>query len=183
MAMCALFGCAHLAQAVTIDFGTSWPVFSGINTGNYAASPYNRVLAVDDGLHSNEVDVAAFVNDALGTSYASTDINKFDAPVELGGEDGYFLIPVGWTYLVVQYDGPQGGSVLVNLGGNSASVPYDSSAIWVTGDKYAVSHYSLIGPTTPPTTTSTVPDGGPTVLLLGVALLGIAALRRTFLQA
>ena len=179
-----LLASTQIAQAATIDLGVSWPTFSGINSGNYATSPYNLVRGVEGGTHSTETAVANFVNGAIGTSYVASDINKFGAPTELGGDDGYFLVPAGWTYLVVQYDGPNGGSVLVNLGGNDASVPYDSSAIWGTADKYAISHYSLIAPTTPPTPTSVpVPDGGATVLMLGSALMGIAAFRRTFLKA
>jgi hypothetical protein len=90
----------------------------------------------------------------------------------LGGADGYFTVPAGWNYLVVQYDGPNGGSVVIQLDGNDAKVPFDSSLIWGTGDQYAVSHFSVAGPGTE------VPDGGSTLALLGFALVGVDQLRR-----
>jgi hypothetical protein len=61
--------------------------------------------------------------------------------------------------------------VVIDLNGNGAMVPYDSSLIWGTGDKYAVSHYSVAG-------AHGVPDGGMTVTLLGLSVSGLAYFRR-----
>lgn len=172
----AVFGITGLcAQAVLIDFGTSWPSYTAPGTGNYALDPFNRVLGIEDGQHANEAEVATVLNLIAGTTFVAGDITKYnggdllpDASIleELGGADGYFLVPSGWNYLVAQYDGKNGGSVVIQLDGNSAKVPWDSSLIWGTGDKHALSHYSVAG-------SSNVPDGGTTAAMLGLSLLGM----------
>lgn len=156
------------AQAVTIDFGTSWPVFTAPGVGNYATAPYNRVMGTEGGTHSNETVIATYLNTVAGTTFVAADIHKTNSPTELGGSNGYFTVPAGWNYLVAQYNGPNGGSVVINLGGNDAKVPFDSSVIWGTGDQYAVSHWSVAGPT------ARVPDGGMTLALLGISLASLA---------
>lgn len=177
---------------VTIDFGVSWPDYSDIGAGNYATSPYDLVRGVaKDNNYANESDIAELLNLVVKTSFIGTDIDKTDTEgnfVELFDgtekEDGYFLVPAGWNYLVAQYGGPQGGgSVVVQLSGNDAKVPFDSSSIWGSGDKYAVSHYSVAGPIDitnlqPPAEVPRAPDGGTTAAMLGLSLLGMGFMAR-----
>jgi hypothetical protein len=159
------------AVPVVLDFGTSWPEL-GDPVYSDPLSQYSRLVAYETGTHSNEDSIAEFLNRGLGcATFDAADVFKDDNPIELEGPDGYFEAPSGWNYLVVQYDGPHGGSVLLDLGGNAARVPFDSAMIWGFGDKYAVSHYSLASP-------ADVPDGGPTLSLIGLALGGLAAYGR-----
>lgn len=170
----ALLMAAESTKANLIDFGTSWPTFVSVGNGNYATAPYDRVIGVDPGQYNTETEIANFLNSVAGTTFTAADINKTASPTELGGSDGYFAVPSGWEYLVVKYDGSHAGSVVIELDGNAANVPFDSAAIWggdINADKYAVSHFSVAGP---------VPDGGTTIALLGFALVGIGALRRKF---
>lgn len=174
-AVCCLSG-TSLATPGTIDFGVSWPALSNAIYSD-SSSPYSRLIFAEPGLHSNETAIADLLNRALGvSSFTSGLVFKTDlgSGAEIDPPDGYFLVPSGWNYLVVQYDGPQGGSILLNLGGNGAKVPFDSSLIWGAGDKYAVSHYSLASRRE----TRQVPDGGATLSLLGLALGGMALARR-----
>lgn len=165
------------AHAYTIDFGTSWPAaFTGQGVGDYGAAPYDLVLEARQGTagdsFSTEAQIADLLNDVLATTiWDASDINKYDKPAELGGSNGYFEVASGWDYLIVQYDGKNGGSVVIELNGNAAKVPYDSAPIWGSGDQYAISHYSLAGPVQ-------VPDGGATLAMLGLGLVGFAIVRR-----
>ncbi|MEI7909582.1 MAG: VPDSG-CTERM sorting domain-containing protein [Verrucomicrobiota bacterium] len=172
------------AHANVIDFGTSWPAITAtgqITDDPYAASasPYNLVLAAAKGAgYSTKTQIANLLNLVTTTTFSSSDILKTDNPPELGGSDGYFMITSGWKYLVVQYDGPNGGSVVIELDGSGAKVPYDSALIWGTGDKYAVSHYAVAGVASNGNP-QPVPDGGTTAAMLGLSLLGLRfALRR-----
>lgn len=177
----ALAGSAH---AVLLDFGTSWPgVFTGVGAAPYNTAPYNRVIGAVPGQHANETAVAAALNSALpGDPFDAGDILKFGAPAELGGSDGQFGVQPGYDWLVIQYDGPNGGSVIIRLGGNSALVPYDSADLWGSGDQYAVSHYSLVnlheGPPDGDDPGTPVPDNGPTVALMGLSLLTLGLIKR-----
>ena len=56
----------------------------------------------------------------------------------------------------------------IKLDGNAASVHYDSSVLWGTGDQYAVSHFSVAGPISPGPGLG-VPDGGTTAAMLECA--------------
>lgn len=164
-----------LSQAILINFGNSWPEYT---VANYAADPYNRVLGLGAGNgYSTTTQIANLLNGIASTTFTPAEIFKLGDPVdpELNGPDGQFAVPGGWDYLIAQYDGPNGGSVVINLGGNSALVPYDSSLLWADGDKYAVSHWSVAGrtPGGEPGTQSTVPDGGSTVAMLGLGLLAL----------
>lgn len=175
---------AFSAHAYTIDFGTSWPAaFVDPGVGAYATAPYDLVLEARNSSPGNsfstETQIAALLNSVLGTTtWTKDDVNKYGKPAELGVPDskgkidGYFEVVPGWDYLIVQYDGPNGGSVVIDLSGNAAKVPFDSAPIWGSGDQYAVSHYSLVGPV------AQVPDGGATLTLLGLSLVGLAVIRR-----
>ncbi len=177
--ICGLFGSAHFAQATTIDFGVSWPTFTSVNTGAYSSDPLDRVLAVASANYGPEAAIAAYVNSVLGTTYDALDVVKTSAGgLEVNPPDGYLVIPSGWTYVVLQYGGPTGTAMIIELDGNGAQVPFDSALISGSGDKFGMSHFSVIGPTS-----TSVPDGGATVLLLGCAFMGLAAFRHALVKA
>jgi len=146
-----------LAQAITIDFGTQWD----------KSNLPSQVLGFEGGTFSDKGDIAGLLNSKAGTSFSASEIFKTDKPAEV---DDQFAVPEGWNYLVVQYDGPNGGSVVIQLGGAGALVPYESYDIWGgNSEQYKVSHYAVAG---------AVPDAGTTAALLGLGLLGVGFLGR-----
>ena len=170
IALALTMGTAH-AVPIVIDFGKSWPAL-GDPIYSDPLSPYSRLVAYEAGCHSTEACIAAFLNCELNCStFNASNVFKNDNPIELEGPDGYFAVPSGWDYLVVQYDGPHGGSILLHLDGNAAQVPFDSAMIWGCDDKYAATHYTLAGD-------HNVPDGGATLTLIGIAIGGLAAYKR-----
>ena len=91
------------------------------------------------------------------------DLNSFDAS--------------GYLYMLVKYDGPNGADVVWYLGGLSAA---DLASV-VIPDKFpknddpdksvGISHRTFFNKTN-------LPDGGATIALLGVALVGVYVVRR-----
>lgn len=102
---------------------------------------------------------AAKVNIPDGSPYTGTAINV-----------------TGFTYLVGKYDGQNaGGYVWLVSGLTEVTIPTKLGNLTSTkGSTHALSHYSLFNPTT------SVPDGGMTLMLLGGALVGLEGLRRRF---
>jgi hypothetical protein len=87
----------------------------------------------------------------------------------VGGFDGY-------VYVLAKYDGPGAGYVLFHIPtllAAGGTIPLLPASIWGnTNDTgLALSHYVGFG-------TRSVPDGGATLSLLGLALAGIGAFRR-----
>src|SRR6266480_1220545 len=72
-----------------------------------------------------------------------------------------------YSYLYAKYDGPNYGAEVWYVGNLSGII-----TIPATGGGFALSGWTLFGPG------GRVPDGGPTVMLLGAALCGIGILRR-----
>jgi hypothetical protein len=186
LATAAIAMTSFSAKATTIDFGTSWPAgFTAPGAAPYNVAPLNRLLKNANEKHGPEAEIATFINAATGgsTSFVAADIHKTNmAPGdELGGSDGYFTVPSGWEYLFIQYGGPNGDAMVLDLDGNDAKVPFDSASIYGTGDKYAVSHYAVAGVVSeqpiPPTSVPT-PDGGATAALLGIGLIGVGVARK-----
>jgi hypothetical protein len=80
----------------------------------------------------------------------------------------------GWQYVLAKYDGKNGGYVLFNIEDFGNVLPQYSYTFWgKTPEQYAISHYTLYK-------ASTVPDGGLTVLLLGIGVGGAALFSRKF---
>lgn len=77
-----------------------------------------------------------------------------------------------YAYVLAKYDGQNAGYVLFNvaaLGGTN--IPEFSFSVWGSNaGQYQLSHFTGFG--------TTVPDGGATLSLLGLALAGIGAVRR-----
>ena len=80
------------------------------------------------------------------------------------------VVPAGWEYLLAKYDGPSAGVVVYFLDGDSFTVPVNEPLYSSTG--LALSGYWLFNGTT------TVPDGGTTAALLGLAMVGLGFVRR-----
>ena len=82
----------------------------------------------------------------------------------------------GSQYALVKYDGQNAGYVLYNVAdfdGGSGNLPEFSYSLWGKAEQYRVSHVTTFGGKT-----TTVPDGGATLILLGAALSGLGAARR-----
>ena len=85
------------------------------------------------------------------------------------------LTASGWDWALAKYDGPNAGYVLFYLGGALAStiVPQFPAILWTTNEQqYAISHLTVFNAST------SVPDGGLTVMLVGLGLVGAGAARR-----
>jgi hypothetical protein len=89
------------------------------------------------------------------------------------------FLDTGFTYLAVKYDGPNGAAEVWYIGdiaaGTMLTVP--GNAFGSDNNTYGISGYNFFNGTTtnPP---PSVPDGGSTVALLGLALAGGEVLRR-----
>jgi hypothetical protein len=94
-------------------------------------------------------------------------------------------LPATFQYLVVAYDGPNGGVIVYEISSLAAGTVIEmpqfarpsgavgsQSLVQHTG-QYGMTGWSLLNPTQ-----TTVPDGGATVMLLGAALAGLGAMRR-----
>jgi hypothetical protein len=79
------------------------------------------------------------------------------------------------TYALFTWDGPNGGTLIYYVGGETGPVTFSSPFFpsHVPPKQYGLSHYMFTGPTT-------VPDGGMTLMLLGGALVGLGGLRWKF---
>lgn len=81
---------------------------------------------------------------------------------------------LGSAYILAKFDGPNAGYVLFNtadwLAAGNTSIPANGSTIW-SAQGSGLSHYTYFG-------TQSVPDGGASLLLLGMAIGGLGMLRR-----
>jgi hypothetical protein len=93
-----------------------------------------------------------------------------------------------FQYLVAAYDGPNGGVMVYNVSslaaGTVIQIPRYAQPSGAAGTnaqllqddgRYQLTGWSLINPNPP---TQQVPDGGSAMALLGIALVGVEALRR-----
>ncbi len=99
----------------------------------------------------------------------NTNLNFVSGNVNLGTGGSYLVAKVAENFGVYYIGGLTGSHTLTNnifLNSNSQAQDF--------------SHFAVFGPVVPGSNTPGigVPDGGPTIALLGVGLLGLAALRR-----
>ena len=128
------------------------------------------------------VDISHTVPGPPGPPAGTTDLYSTNPTYDFSGtvsgalknDTGDTAVPAGWEYVWAKYDGPQGGAVLYYLGGAAVSLPSTSAPLWpnTAGQGVGLSHYTLFNPTT------SVPDGGATVALMGLALGGLSLGRR-----
>jgi hypothetical protein len=93
-----------------------------------------------------------------------------------------------YQYLVVTYDGPNGGAIVWYTGGFGANTTLEFARYAyptgtgedqhivenTSGTRYGITHWTLLNPTGP----VSVPDGGATAVLLGLSMLGLGVARR-----
>jgi hypothetical protein len=77
----------------------------------------------------------------------------------------------GWTYIKLAWDGMD---QFYYVGDETGVLTFNSTVFNQNGEPQNLSHYALFNPFTPPG----VPDGGTTVMLLGVALSALGMARR-----
>jgi len=154
---------AAVSKAVTINLGSTLEASDlfGLTPGSVA---------------NTELEIAAFINGKTGTTtFGQADILKDLGGVPTKDANNQFSVPAGYNWLVVQWDGPNGGAGLIQLNGNAALVPFYSYPLWGSNSaQYGVSHYGLAGGSD----LERVPDGGSTALTLGFALMAIVWVRR-----
>jgi hypothetical protein len=97
------------------------------------------------------------------------------------GQQVVITIGSGFKYLIAAYDGQNSGAVVWDIAGLAAGTTIDipayaqptASGTDLTDGQYQITTWSLFNPGS-----SSVPDGGTTVMLLGAALSGLALIRR-----
>lgn len=137
---------------------------------------------VNYGIPSGDADRTLYVNHLIGMSLGTTDSadgqtytrsnNNFGslatAVWALNGTGTSIDLGTGlYGYLFAKYDGPNYGSEVWYVGDLSGVIKIPAKA-----GGYALSGWTLFGPGG-----GQVPDGGSTLALLGLALLGAAAFR------
>jgi hypothetical protein len=144
----------------------------------------NELGFVNFGIPSGDADRTLYVNHLIGMTLGTTDsadgqdytrssnsftpldnavwaLNGTGTSIDLGAS--------GYEYLFAKYDGPNYGSEVWYIGGLTGII-----TIPATGGGYGLSGWTLFTPRSQ----QSVPDGGPTVALLGLALGGLGAIRR-----
>ena len=168
------------AQALTITSPITYthsannPIVGTFDTGTSAADVttvtgyLNQLL----GLGANQP-----LTDISGVKYKTSSVDYNGSVLASSGvrvDTGNLLsVAAGYDYVVAKYDGKNAGYVVWYLGGQAATIPEYSNNIWQNG---AGAGYQISGYTAYRSTS--VPDGGATAALLGVGLIGLAAIRR-----
>jgi hypothetical protein len=143
---------------------------------------------VDPGIPAGDQDRTDYVNALIGlglgqstvvtidgqTNTITRSMNNFGtlAPAVFalnGTGTSINLGTTGYAYLLAKYDGPNFGSEVWDISGKTGIIN-----IPATGGGYGLSGWTLFTPGSQ----QSVPDGGATVALLGVALGGLGAIRR-----
>jgi hypothetical protein len=169
---CAALGFASQVSALTI--GDSRDL--GLIDPNHPADPGDTQgfvdILLDQPLNSGPTTIGdnAYTrtgNDPLAGNYPNA---VFDIELQYSN-GGVNLGSTGYLYLLGKYDGPNYGSVVWYVGGLTGFQTVPNSAF-----QYGLSHvYAFNGTGGTP---GTVPDSGSTLILLGTALTGLAAMRR-----
>ncbi len=148
---------------------------------------------INDGIPSSPADEVSYINNliTLGTEQPVTPIgteayDRLDSALvasfptavitdnyrdESGNNLGIDV--TGYKYLLAKYDAFHAGSYVWDVSGLTGEIAIPAAD--PPCGQYGLSHYSLYNYKPP-----TVPDGGATVMLLGGALVAIAAFRRKF---
>jgi VPDSG-CTERM motif len=169
----------HNASATTLNFGDIrdlGSVLFGIPSGDADRTNYvNELISLAPGTMN-------FADPGTGQTYNRT-LSVFGAPYPhavfaLNGpaSDANVTLGLGgFTYLFAKYDGPNGGSEVWDVAGLSGTITIPANGLPAQNNQYGLSGWTLFtGGTT------TVPDGGSTVALLGLALTGLAGIRAKF---
>lgn len=187
MAICvALVGCMALdakaipTQITELNIG-AFPSFGDGNVGTQvglAITAYNlanpSATLPTSGIGSTP-NIKVNTGDVAPSPYPSFGANTLSISIPAGSYN-YIFLHWGGPNEDASYFNPQ----LFYIGGETGNLtfnaPVNTAANGGTG-RYGLSFYSLYSPTT------SVPDGGSTIALLGSALVGVGALRRKLLKA
>ena len=165
----ACLGFPQLASALTIgDARELGFIDPGIPAGDQDRTDYVNAL-IGLGLGQSTVvtingqtnTITRSMNDFGTLAPAVFALNGTGTSIDLG--------TVGYAYLLAKYDGPNFGSEVWDISGRTGIIK-----IPATGGGYGLSGWTLFTPGSQ----QSVPDGGATVALLGVALGGLGAMRR-----
>jgi VPDSG-CTERM motif len=136
---------------------------------------------VNFGIPSGDADRTLYVNHLINQALGTTDhadgqtytrstnfFSSLDAAVWNSNGTGTSVNvgTTGFEYLFAKYDGPNYGSEVWYIGGLTGTI-----TIPATAGGYGLSGWTLFTPG------SQVPDGGSTVALLGLTLVGLAVVR------
>ena len=198
--VCLALASAH-ANTITLGVGLSDPyaigdVVNGIQPGGQADRDVimvNNLISLALGTQSSTM--AGDVGDlyqrtannfgTLPTAIATG--NQLNGGLSFSGGLLTLTLPQGFTYLVVAYDGPNGGAEIYDVAGIAAgttltlpqnAAPTAADGSLQVGDKYQMTGWTFLNADN--TTHTHVPDGASTVGLLGAALAGLGLLRRKF---
>ena len=172
MAFAFVIGPLSNLSAISLAIGDSRDL--GLIDPNHPASPaasegfIDILLAQPLGSGPTPIGANAYtrtLNDPLAGVYPAADF-----AADLGAQFKDINLGSGYLYLLANYDGPNYGSVVWYVGGLTGLIDIPDKAL-----RYGLSHTYLFNPETP---SNGVPDGGATLMLLGIGLSGLAAARR-----
>lgn len=164
----------------------------GLTSGASAVTLLGYRVANGEPDNANPTQEAVFANFILdmalnttspavhpaGTPYSirngNADPGSGNIGVGVQGATGANSISTGFEYAFGRYDGPNGGYILWYLGGAAFTAPATSDGDGNWGQAYGISHFTAFNGTS-------VPDGGTSLILLGLGLGAIALFRRKFI--
>lgn len=157
-----------LAQADTITLNTPG-VVGTLNGGGTGSNPATELVWAQHLLDmlANTVDWSY----DPGTGYATSQ-TEYSGVLSPGikTDGGSYVVPSGYEWVFAKYDGPNAGYILFHLPTwGSTTIPQYPYSIWGKQGQYAISHFTVY---------NHVPDGGSMAMLLGMALIGLAGVRR-----
>ncbi|HEX7652082.1 MAG TPA: VPDSG-CTERM sorting domain-containing protein [Verrucomicrobiae bacterium] len=159
------------------------PVASPINVTVSGGANVVAAPATDLGNFGDSTVLSWMIADIL--SYNGLNNTSLGSPVAVAGSIGQTsgaggtsisLDVTGVDYLFLHWGGQHGGwAQLFYLNGASGNLTFDNSAIGSNPSVGGLSFYSFY-------TTTNVPDGGTTCLMLGTALFGLGLLRHRLVR-
>ena len=106
-------------------------------------------------------------------NYSGTLTNLLGDGAKIESPQGSQLTVIGFQYVLAKYDGANAGYVLFYLPDFGNTIPINPDNFWTATAQYSISHLTRFNGTT-----TTVPDGGATLGLLGLGLVGLSYVRR-----
>jgi hypothetical protein len=170
--------CSSTAHALTIESpllitseGVLGTVRPGVPFGSNVVDDYANIL-LDMTTNTSKTVDGQFYYRNTATDPGSGEVSSTDFITGTGT-----FVDGGWEYLAAKYDGPNGGLVLIYLGGESAIIPETSYSLWTNkkGQGYTLSGWIAFNSIQ---LDQPVPDGGSSFPFLGSALLLLGILRR-----
>lgn len=105
--------------------------------------------------------------------YSGTLTNLLEDSAKINNPTGSQLTVTGFQYVLAKYDGTNAGYVLFYLPDFGNTIPANPDDFWTATAQYSISHLTRFNGTS-----TTVPDGGATLGLLGLGLVGLSYVRR-----